>query len=215
MPKVTVINPLSQLSLKSLAPKKRVCAYCRVSSDSIEQLQSFSAQMEHYTALIEKNNEWQFCGVYADEGISGTSKNKRAEFLRLIKDCEAQKIDMVITKSISRFARNTKDSIETIRKLKAVGVSVFFEKENIDTMSGESELVLTILSSIAQEESISISKNIRWGCQKRFQTGEWMQSYFPYGYTKDDNGDMIIEENESEVVRRIFREYLNGKGTCL
>jgi len=213
MPKVTVINPLSQSSLKSLAPKKRVCAYCRVSSDSIGQLQSFSAQMEHYTALIEKNNEWQFCGVYADEGISGISKNKRGEFLRLIKDCEEQKIDMVITKSISRFARNTKDSIETIRKLKAVGVSVFFEKENIDTMSGESELVLTILSSIAQEESISISKNIRWGCQKRFQTGEWIQSYFPYGYTKDDNGDMIIEENESEVVRRIFREYLNGKGT--
>ena len=215
MPKVTVINPIDQASLMSTVPKQRVCAYCRVSSDSHEQLQSFSAQIEHYTAMIEKNPKWQFSGVYADEGISGTSKNKRDEFLRLIRDCEARKIDMVITKSISRFARNTKDSIETIRLLKSLGIGVYFEKENINTLSGESELVLTILSSMAQEESLSISKNIKWSCQKRFQSGEWIPSCLPYGYAKDNDGYIIVEESEAETVRRIYNEYLNGKGAYI
>lgn len=215
MPKVTVINPVAQSLLGNTASKHRVCAYCRVSSDSHEQLQSFTAQIEHYTAMIEKNFEWQFCGVYADEGISGTSKSKRDEFLRLIRDCEAGKVDMVITKSISRFARNTKDSIETIRLLKSLGIGVYFEKENINTLSGESELVLTILSSMAQEESLSISKNNKWGCQKRFQSGEWIPSYLPFGYTRDDDGNIILEETEAETVRRIFNEYLNGKGAYI
>lgn len=212
MPKVTVINPIQKTELKSDETKYRVCAYCRVSSDSKEQLQSFNAQVEHYTAMIRKNPQWKFCGVYADEGISGTCRSKRDEFQRLIKDCESGKVDMVITKSISRWARNTADSIEVIRKLKSLGIGIYFEKENVNTLSAESELVLTILSSIAQEESISISKNNRWSCQKRFQNGEWVPSYLPYGYDMDAKGNIIIKEPEAQVVRRIFNDFLSGKG---
>ncbi|EGD45814.1 Resolvase domain [Ruminiclostridium papyrosolvens DSM 2782] len=211
MPKLTVINPIQNAELKNYERKYRVCAYCRVSSDSKEQLQSLSAQIEHYTSMVQKNLQWQFCGVYADEGISGTCSNKREEFQRLIKDCEAGKIDMVITKSISRWARNTADSIEVIRKLKLLGIGIYFEKENVNTLSAESELILTILSSIAQEESISISRNNRWSCQKRFQNGEWVPSYLPYGYTLEDQS-IVIEKTEAEVVQRIFNDYLNGKG---
>ena len=166
MPRVRVIKPINCIEAEVEAPKLRVCAYCRVSSDHTGQLQSFSAQVEYYTRLIENNDAWTFAGIYADEGISGTAKDKRDEFLRLIADCEAKKVDMVITKSISRFARNTADCIETVRKLKVLGIAVFFEKENINTMSAESELLMTVLSSIAQEESISTSKNNRWAIQK-------------------------------------------------
>lgn len=213
MPKVRVIKPINCMEAEAEAPKLRVCAYCRVSSDHTGQLQSFSAQVEYYTRLIESNNAWTFAGIYADEGISGTAKDKRDEFLRLIADCEAKKVDMVITKSISRFARNTADCIETVRKLKALGIAVFFEKENINTLSAESELLMTVLSSIAQEESISTSKNNRWAIQKRFMKGEWKPSYLPYGYKKDKDGRIIINEEEAAIVKRIYTDYLNGKGT--
>lgn len=137
MTKVTIISPtLRNLEIKPAA-KLRVGAYCRVSSGHDEQQQSFFAQVEHYTDLIEVNPEWQFSGIYADEGISGTGKGKRTEFLRLMKDCEAQKLDMVITKSISRFARNTKDCIEAIRRLKALNIAIYFEKENINSRCDE------------------------------------------------------------------------------
>lgn len=213
MPKVRVIKPIHRMEAEAEAPKLRVCAYCRVSSDHTGQLQSFSAQVEYYTRLIESNDAWTFAGIYADEGISGTGKDKRDEFLRLIADCEAKKVDMVITKSISRFARNTADCIETVRKLKALGIAVFFEKENINIMSAESELLMTVLSSIAQEESISTSKNNRWAIQKRFMKGEWKPSYLPYGYKKDKDGRIIINEEEAAIVKRIYTDYLNGKGT--
>ena len=215
MPKVKVIKPISQITADHSVPKIRVCAYCRVSSDHTEQLQSFSTQVAHYTRLIENNDVWVFAGIYADEGISGTSKDKRDEFLRLIADCEAQKVDMIITKSISRFARNTADCIETVRKLKGLGIAILFEKENINTMSAESELLMTVLSSIAQEESISISRNIKWSIQKRFRKGEWKTAYPPYGYSSDENGRLVINEEEAKVVRRIYNDYLNGKGSYI
>lgn len=213
MPKVTVINTISKKTEKKMFPKLRVCAYCRVSSDHDEQQQSFLTQVAHYTELIEANDDWRFAGIYADEGISGTSKDKRDEFLRLMKDCEAKKVDMVITKSISRFARNTKDCIEAVRKLKGLGIAIYFEKENINTMTVDSELVITILGSTAQEESISISKNNKWAIQKKFETGEWNPSYLPYGYTKAADDEIIIDETEAVIVRRIYNDYLNGKGS--
>lgn len=215
MSKVTMIKPNRPNMETKPVSKLRVGAYCRVSSNHDEQQQSFSAQVDYYTRLIGANFEWQFYGIYADEGISGTSKSKRTEFLRLMRDCEARKLDMVITKSISRFARNTQDCIEAIRKLKEWNVAIFFEKENINTLEIENEMLITILGSTAQEESISISKNNKWAIQKRFKNGEWNPSYLPYGYTKDCDGEIIIDETEAIIVRRIFNEYLNGKGTYL
>lgn len=213
MRNVRIIKPISQATAEHSASKMRVCAYCRVSSDHNEQLQSFSAQVDYYTQLIENNEAWAFAGIYADEGISGTSKDKRDEFLRLIADCEAKNVDMVITKSISRFARNTADCIETVRKLKELGIAICFEKENINTMSAESELLMTVLSSIAQEESLSISQNNKWAIQKRFKKGEWKTAYPPYGYARDKNGQLVIHEEEAVVVRRIYHGYLNEKGS--
>jgi len=211
--KITKIDPVKQQVVRQLQPKKRVCAYCRVSTDSREQQNSFTAQLEYYTALIENQEDWQFAGIYADEARSGTKLQKRDDFLRMLKDCEDGKIDMIITKSLTRFARNTVDSIEAIRRLKALGVAVYFEKEHIDSLSEKSELMLTILSSLAQGESESISTNSKWAIIKRFQDGTFILGTPAYGYTKDENGELIIQEEEAAVVRRIFREYLNGKGT--
>jgi len=211
--KIVKIDPVKQQVVRQLQPKKRVCAYCRVSTDSREQQNSFTAQLEYYTALIENQESWQFAGIYADEARSGTKLAKRDDFLRMLKDCEDGKIDMIITKSLTRFARNTVDSIEAIRRLKELGVTVYFEKEHIDSLSEKSELMLTILSSLAQGESESISTNSKWAVIKRFQDGTFILGTPAYGYTKDVNGELIIQEEEAAVVRRIFREYLNGKGT--
>ncbi|MDI6878316.1 MAG: recombinase family protein [Desulfitobacteriaceae bacterium] len=211
--KITKIDPVKQQVVRQLNPKKRVCAYCRVSTDSREQQNSFTTQMEYYTALIENQEDWQFAGIYADEARSGTKLQKRDDFIRMLKDCEDGKIDMIITKSLTRFARNTVDSIEAIRRLKGLGVAVYFEKEHIDSLSEKSELMLTILSSLAQGESESISTNSRWAVIKRFQDGTFILGTPAYGYTKDESGELIIQEGEAAVVRRIFREYLNGKGT--
>lgn len=211
--KITKIDPVKQQVVRQLQPKKRVCAYCRVSTDSREQQNSFTAQLEYYTALIENQEDWQFAGIYADEARSGTKLQKRYDFLRMLKDCEDGKIDMIITKSLTRFARNTVDSIEAIRHLKGLGVAVYFEKEHIDSLSEKSELMLTILSSLAQGESESISTNSKWAVIKRFRDGTFILGTPAYGYTKDKSGELIIQEEEATVVRRIFREYLNGKGT--
>ena len=201
---------LSDIKSKS---KMRVAAYCRVSSAKEEQLNSFEAQVSHYTNFIKSNSNWEFAGIYADEGISGKSKEKRTEFLRMIKDCEARKIDMVITKSISRFARNTADCIEVVRKLKAIDVAVLFEKENINTMNAESELVLSVLSSIAQEELASLSQNIRWGNQKRYEKGIMQINAKRFlGYDVNEEGKLIINEAEAVIIRRIFKDYIEGKG---
>lgn len=210
---VVKIDPVRQQVVRQLQPQKRVCAYCRVSTDSREQQNSFTAQMEYYTALIENQENWQFAGIYADEAKSGTKLQKRDDFSRMMKDCVEGKIDMIITKSLTRFARNTVDSIQALRRLKEFGVSVYFEKEHIDSLSEKSELMLTILSSLAQGESESISTNNKWAAIKRFQDGTFILGTPAYGYTKDGNGELTILEEEAAVVRQIFREYLNGKGT--
>lgn len=213
--KVKTIEPVRQKILKELRPKKKVCAYCRVSTDSTRQHTSYVAQAEYYQQYIQSREDWEYAGIFADEAKTATKVKSRDEFLRMIKECEKGNIDLIITKSVTRFARNTVDSIETIRKLKVFGVAVYFEKENINTMSEQSEQMLTILSSIAQGESESISTNSRWGIQKRFQDGSYNIGCVAYGYTKDEKGELVIKEDEAEIVRRIFNEYLNGKGSYL
>lgn len=192
-------------------PKIKVAAYCRVSTDSDEQATSYEMQVEHYTEYITKNPEWELVDIYADDGISGTNTKKREEFNRMIEDCMAGKIDMIITKSISRFARNTLDCLQFIRKLKDKNISVFFEKENINTMDTKGELLLTIMASLAQQESQSLSQNVKMGIQFRYQAGKVQVNHNRFlGYTKDEEGNLIIEPDEAETIKRIYREYLEG-----
>lgn len=182
-----------------------------VSTDSEEQASSYEVQVEHYTKFIEKNPEWELAGIFADDGISGTNTKKREEFNRMIEACMAGHIDMIITKSISRFARNTLDCLKYIRKLKEKNIPVFFEKENINTMDSKGEVLLTIMASLAQQESQSLSQNIKLGLQYRYQNGEVQVNHNRFlGYTKDEDGHLIIEPTEAEVVKRIYREYLEG-----
>lgn len=172
-------------------PKLKAAAYCRVSTDSEEQATSYDAQVTHYTEFIRKNPEWEFAGIYADDGISGTNTKKREEFNHMIEDTMAGKIDMIITKSISRFARNTLDCLKYIRQLKEKNVPVFFEKENINTMDSKGEVLLTIMASLAQQESESLSKNVKMGIQFRYQNGEVQVNHNWFlGYTKDENGHL-------------------------
>ena len=211
--KVTKIEPVRQKVMRELRPKKRVCAYCRVSTDSTKQHTSYVAQVEYYKSYIGKREDWDFAGIFADEAKSGTQVKSRDEFIQMLKECENGNIDIIVTKSVTRFARNTIDSIEAIRKLKALGVTIYFEKENINTMSEQSEQMLTILSSIAQGESESISTNNKWGIQKRFRDGSYNLGCVAYGYMKDEEGELIINVDEAATVRRIFQDYLNGKGS--
>lgn len=211
--KITKINPVKSQVTMQLEPRKRVCAYCRVSTDSREQQNSFTAQTAYYKEMISKREEWQFAGIYADEARSGTKLKKRDDFLRMMRDCEVGKIDIIITKSVTRFARNTVDSIKAIRKLKLLGIAVFFEKENINTLSEHSEQLLTILSSLAQGEAESTSTNNKWAAIKRFQDGTFKIGTPALGYTKETEGELVIDEQEAETVRYIFKEYLNGKGS--
>ncbi len=209
---VKKINPVQQQIVQKLQPQKRVCAYCRVSTDSDAQHNSFSAQTEYYKTFIESREGWEFAGIYADEARSGTKLQKRDDFIRMMDDCENGRIDMIITKSITRFARNTVDSIQALRRLNKLGIAVFFEKENINSLSEKSELLLTILSSVAQGEAESTSANNKWAIVKRFADGTYILSCTAYGYTKDENGELIIVQEEAEIVKRIFRAYLNGVG---
>ena len=196
---------------KSEKPKLRVAAYCRVSTDSDEQATSYEAQIEHYTEFIQKNPEWTLAGIYADDGISGTNTKKREEFNRLIADCEAGNIDMVITKSISRFARNTLDCLKYIRLLKDKNIPVYFEKENINSMDSKGEVLLTIMASLAQQESQSLSQNVKMGIQYRYQQGKVQVNHNRFlGYDKDKDGNLIIDPEQAEIVKRIYREYLEG-----
>lgn len=192
-------------------PKLRVAAYCRVSTDSDEQATSYEAQVEHYTDYIRKNPEWEFAGIFADDGISGTNTKKREEFNRMIDEAMTGKIDMIVTKSISRFARNTLDCLKYIRQLKEKNIPVYFEKENINTMDAKGEVLLTIMASLAQQESQSLSQNVKLGFQYRYQQGQITVNHNRFlGFTKDENGHLIVEPKEAEVVKRIFREYLEG-----
>lgn len=191
--------------------KLKVAAYCRVSTDSEEQATSYDAQVDHYTKLIKTNKAWTFAGIYADDGISGTNTKKRDEFNRMIEDCHEGKIDMVITKSISRFARNTVDCLNYIRELKSKHIAIFFEKENINTLEATGEFLITIMASIAQQESESLSQNVKLGLQFRYQNGDISVNHNRFlGFTKDEDGKLIVKEDEAVIVRRIFREYLEG-----
>lgn len=210
--KVSIIpaNPVSRNT--QTKPRLRVAAYCRVSTDSTKQAESYNAQVEYYTRLIGNNPLWEFVGVYADEGISGAKALKRDEFLTLMSACREGEIDLVITKSLTRFARNTVECIQAVRELKELGIGVFFEEENINTLTEKSELMLTILASIAQSESESVSSNLKWSIIKRFENGTYIISVPAYGYRKDENGNLVIVEHEAIIVRKIFVSYLNGMG---
>lgn len=193
-------------------PKLRVAAYCRVSTDSDEQATSYEAQIEHYTEYIGKNPDLELAGIFADDGISGTNTKYRAEFNRMIDECMAGNIDMVITKSISRFARNTLDCLKYIRQLKDKNIPVYFEKEAINTLDAKGEVLITIMASLAQQESQSMSQNIKLGLQYRYQQGKVQINHNHFlGYTKDAEGNLIIDPEQAEVVKRIYREYLEGK----
>jgi len=192
-------------------PKLRVAAYCRVSTDSEEQATSYEAQIDHYTAYINAHPDWTLAGIFADDGISGTNTKKREEFNRMIEDCMEGKIDMVITKSISRFARNTLDCLKYIRQLKEKNIPVYFEKENINTLDSKGEVLLTIMASLAQQESQSLSQNVKLGLQYRYQQGEIQVNCARFlGYTKDKNKRLVVVPEEAEIVKRIYREYLEG-----
>jgi len=192
-------------------PKLRVAAYCRVSTDSDEQATSYDAQIEHYTAYIKGHPDWELAGIFADDGITGTNTKKREEFNRMIGECMAGNIDMIITKSISRFARNTLDCLKYIRQLKDKNIPVFFEKENINSMDSKGEVMLTIMASLAQQESQSLSQNVKLGLQYRYQQGEIQINCARFlGYDKDENKHLVIVPEEAEIVKRIYREYLEG-----
>lgn len=208
MAEVIVINPTKTFEPEQC--KTRVAAYIRVSSDSEDQENSFINQYDYYNTLISGNPEWTYADIYADNGISGTEMIHRDEFNRMYSDCLDGKIDCIITKSISRFARNTYDCIDTIRKLKALGVDVIFERENINTKNMNSEVELAALSSMAQEESISLSKNVRMGIKHRMMNGTFKQGCIPYGYIVE-NDVWKINEEQARVVRAIFQAYINGK----
>ncbi|WP_350343212.1 recombinase family protein [Proteinivorax tanatarense] len=210
MRKVTKIQGNESVAAKK--NKLRVAAYARVSTDNVKQLVSLDVQKHHYETYIKANSDWDFVGIYYDEGISGTKKDNRAELQRLIKDCEDRKIDFIITKSVSRFARNTTDCLELVRKLTNIGVFIYFEKENINTQYMDSELMLSILSSLAENESISISENSKWAIKRRFKDGTYKISYPPYGYDCVD-GSIVVNQKQAEVVKRIFTDALSGKGT--
>jgi DNA invertase Pin-like site-specific DNA recombinase len=193
--------------------KLRVAAYCRVSTDNTDQLESLETQKSHYESLIQLHTEWENAGLYYDTGITGTKADIREGLQNLLTACRIGKVDLILVKSISRLSRNTTDCLSIVRELINIGVTIFFEKENINTAEMESELILSILSSMAEEESASISKNEKWSVQRRMAAGIYKMPYVPYGYQCDNNGDMIIEPNEAGVVRYIFNAVLAGQGT--
>lgn len=193
------------------ARKKRVAAYARVSTDSDEQFTSYEAQVDFYTNYIKGNPDWEFVEVYADEGITGTNTKHRDGFNRMIADAMAGKIDLILTKSVSRFARNTVDTLTTVRLLKEKGVEVYFEKENIYSLDSKGEVMLTIMSSLAQEESRSISENVRWGKRKSMADGKVSLPYSRFlGYKKGEDGMPQIVEEEAEIIRKIYSLFLDG-----
>lgn len=207
-PNVTVIQPTIAAGQEQ---KIRVAAYCRVSSDSADQLNSFMAQMRYYENFLADSKTETLVSVYADEGVTGTRMDKREDFRRMLKDCRRGKIDRIISKSISRFARNTKECLTVLRELKFLGITVFFEKENIDTANMSDEMMITVMGGLAQEESTSISKNLKWSYQKRMKSGQYITSCAPFGYNLID-GKLYINESEAKIVSEIFDYFLNGHG---
>ncbi len=200
-------------SAQKLPTKKRIAAYARVSSGKDAMLHSLSAQISYYSEFIQKHIGWEYAGVYADEAMTGT-KEDRPEFQRLLTDCRNGKIDIIITKSISRFARNTLTMLEAVRELKNLNIDIWFEKENIHSMSGDGELMLTVLSSFAQEESRSVSENCKWRIRKRFADGELVNLRFIFGY-HIEKGIIEIDPVQAEIIRCIFTDYISGMGCSL
>ena len=197
-------------SVPQLPKRKRVAGYARVSSGKDAMLHSLSAQISYYSDYIQQHREWEYVGVYADEALTGT-KEERPEFQRMLADCRSGKIDMVITKSIARFARNTVTMLEAVRELKLLGVDVFFEKENIHSTSGDGEVMLTILASYAQEESRSVSENCKWRIRRGFAQGEMFGFTGMYGY-RINKGEVEIDPEQADIVRMIFQDYISGMG---
>ncbi|MGN0163475.1 MAG: recombinase family protein [Candidatus Ornithomonoglobus sp.] len=192
--------------------KRKVAAYARVSTDTEEQLTSYEAQVDYYTSYIKSRDDWEFVNVYTDEGITGTSTKHREGFKQMVRDALDGKIDLIITKSVSRFARNTVDSLTTIRRLKENGTECYFEKENIWTFDGKGELLLTIMSSIAQEEARSISENCTWGQRKRFADGKVSIPFKSVlGYDRGEDGNLVINQEQAKLVRRIYGMFLQGQ----
>lgn len=202
--------------IEPIAPivkKKRVCAYARVSTDNLKQEASLENQILTYERLIRNNQEYEFVDVYADQGISGFCEN-RPEFQRMLTDARAGKIDLIITKSISRFARNTVTILKFVRELKEMGVGIFFEEQRINTLTAEGELMLSVWGAFSQEEASSMSKNNKWSIAKRFERGEPMINTTRFlGYDKDETGDLVVNKKEAKIIRRIFELYLDGDGT--
>ncbi|WP_298637201.1 recombinase family protein [uncultured Megasphaera sp.] len=214
MKKVQVIPATLRSYTKKLMDsqkKRRVAGYARVSTDHDEQLTSYEAQVDYYTRYIQSRNDWEFVGMYTDEGISATNTKHRKGFKRMIDDAMDGKIDLIITKSVSRFARNTVDSLTTVRKLKDKGIEIYFEKENIWTLDAKGELLITIMSSLAQEESRSISENVTWGHRKRFADGKVSLAFSHFlGYDRGMDGNLIVNKKQAEIVKLIYRLYLSG-----
>ena len=205
MRKINIIEP----KVPQMPSRKMVAAYARVSMESERLQHSLSAQVSYYSSLIQQNPAWEYAGVYADDGITGTKTNDRTEFNRMIADCEAGKIDIILTKSISRFARNTVDLLNAVRHLKELGISVQFEKEHIDSLSEDGELMLTLLASFAQEEVRSLSDNVKWGTRKRFEKGIPNGRFQIYGY-RWDGDHLVVEPEEAKIVKLIYVNFLNG-----
>lgn len=211
-PKVITIPAKPEAASRpSIRRQLRVAAYCRVSTDDEEQLTSYEAQQNYYTDKIMTNQDWTMAGIFADEGITGTSARKRPEFLRMIRLCKQKKIDIILTKSISRFARNTVDCLNYIRALRELGIAVIFEKENINTLEADSEILITMLGAFAQAESESISANVRWGKRQAMREGKAIIQYDRlYAYQKGEDGKPQIIPDQAEVVQSIYKQYLAG-----
>ena len=211
-PKVIVIPANPDLAkAKAVQRQLRVAAYCRVSTDSEEQLTSYEAQKNYYTDKIMTNPKWTMAGIFADEGITGTSARKRPEFLRMIRKCRQKKIDLILVKSISRFARNTVDCLKYMRALKELGIAIIFEEQNLNTLDNESEMLFTVMSAFAQAESESISENVKWGKRQAMREGKAVIQYKRlYAYEKGPDGKPKIIPEQAEVVRQIYDSYLAG-----
>jgi len=222
MPRAVTMIPATKNRFTALptasVSRRKVAGYARVSTDSEEQQTSYEAQVDYYTHYIQSREDWEFVGVYTDEGISATNTKHRDGFKKMVKDALAEKIDLIVTKSVSRFARNTVDSLTTVRKLKEHGTEIYFEKENIFIFDSKGELLITIMSSLAQEKSRSISENVTWGQRKRFADGKVSMPYKQFlGYEKGEDGTPVINEEEAAIVRLIYKLFLEGKtpaGIC-
>lgn len=212
-PRVVKTIPASFIKTTAATITKliRVGAYARVSTKKEEQEDSYERQVSHYNKYIQNHEGWEFAGIYADEGITGTRADKRTDFQRMLNDCRNGKLDKILVKSIARFARNTVDALNCIRELKELGISVYFENENIDTLSPGGEVLITILAAMAEQESRTISTNVKWAYQKKFQNGDIQVNYKRFlGYTRDENHNFVIVPEQAEIVKRIFREYMYG-----